>query len=1098
MIRRSGSGVLAFGRAVALLGVVLVGIPWMLIAAARSRFGGGSPLHGVPSPAGWNAGEIWQALTDRLTDQTVADVVIRCSLIVAWVAVGVLVITIIAETAHMVRHDGLPRPDIRGLGVPQSVARVVATGLLVVMPMFGPASKGSAVGLQPSAPEQPAAAADSSQVSTAARPENVGLTVADDQAVGQVGLSGFASSDRSAMSLPRGSEHYEVRPGDSIYGIAERLAGPDQRDVAEFAEQLIELNLGAEMPDGQRFTNAAYIDVGWVLELPPSGSGSTAEAASADAHVVESGESLWSIAEDEYGEGGRWPEIFEANEGRSFEDGRQFVDPDLIQPGWPLELPSSDDAEAGTEVVPESDQSLPARPDNVWVTNPAIDADSSRSVDTGDTRVDPTQTRSVEVGQDLANPVDPWSSDDIGADDRDGAPHEALPSSASRSAAPAGEADTTTNTEFDSEAPRLLTYTRAGMLSAGVLTLLAVRRRNQLRRARPRARLPEPAARPASTERALRAIDTGDLLSRLDVAIRSAAGDLIDQGGRVVAASIGADGELELRLSSAAALQPPWQGSAKRWCLASSTPLELLARSAHGVGSPCPTIVQLGRDHDGRDVYVELEACEAIEVGGPADDADSIVAAVASTLAGSVQAEVTTLVGLGVPDDAFLGHRLHVRANDSQGALESAREAVGSTAATDRSTFELRARGVAGEVWEPAVVLVGSAAGTIRLSGPHTGVAVVSASPIHGPSCRLAPDGDEWVLQPHGLRFQPIGVSPEDVAAIAELVEVDALVPDPGPHLDVDPDDTVVDRGGLAHGDHVEMVKAFEPTGGGDAAEQPDRLTEDGIDVSAADLPTSSQQAPSLPWSLLVRLLGPVDVVNASGESVVFERSKTRELVAWLATHRARSTRAGARTALWELDVRDATFANVVSEARRSLARLVEPPDGQEWVGRTLTEALPLHELVCSDVDLLEHALEAARVQPPAQAVATLSPAVELIIGMPFEGTSYLWPDPEGIASSLVLLATSATSELAAHCLSIGDIDGVFAATGRGLQVLPGHEELIGLRMQAHARAGDHAGVRHEWESYERVITADPWSDGEPSPKLVDLRTELLNPSRRA
>ena len=44
--------------------------------------------------------------------------------------------------------------------------------------------------------------------------------------------------------------------------------------------------------------------------------------------------------------------------------------------------------------------------------------------------------------------------------------------------------------------------------------------------------------------------------------------------------------------------------------------------------------------------------------------------------------------------------------------------------------------------------------------------------------------------------------------------------------------------------------------------------------------------------------------------------------------HRDRSTRAGARTALWELDVRDATFANVVSEARRAMARLVEPPAG--------------------------------------------------------------------------------------------------------------------------------------------------------------------------
>jgi two-component SAPR family response regulator len=253
---------------------------------------------------------------------------------------------------------------------------------------------------------------------------------------------------------------------------------------------------------------------------------------------------------------------------------------------------------------------------------------------------------------------------------------------------------------------------------------------------------------------------------------------------------------------------------------------------------------------------------------------------------------------------------------------------------------------------------------------------------------------------------------------------------------------------------------------------------------------------PASSHSLVVRLLGQVAVVDGDGRPAAFERSKSRELIAWLATHRERATRSAARTALWELDVRDATFANVVSEARRSLARLVEPPDGDEWLGRTMTDALPLHAMVATDADLIRMALDRARLQPPAQAIATLTPAVELIAGVPFEGTSYLWPDSEGITSSLVLLAMTAATELAAHCLSVGDIEGVFEATGRGLQVLPGHEELIGLRMEAHARAGDNAGVRLEWESYERVINDDLWSDGEPAPKLVELRQRLLNPSR--
>jgi hypothetical protein len=63
--------------------------------------------------------------------------------------------------------------------------------------------------------------------------------------------------------------------------------------------------------------------------------------------------------------------------------------------------------------------------------------------------------------------------------------------------------------------------------------------------------------------------------------------------------------------------------------------------------------------------------------------------------------------------------------------------------------------------------------------------------------------------------------------------------------------------------------------------------------------------------------------------------------------------------------------------------------------------------------------------------------------------------------------------------------------------VLSGHEELIALRMRAHAHRGDLAGVRQEWESYERALAADPWAATEPALKLVNLRRELLSPMVR-
>ena len=127
--------------------------------------------------------------------------------------------------------------------------------------------------------------------------------------------------------------------------------------------------------------------------------------------------------------------------------------------------------------------------------------------------------------------------------------------------------------------------------------------------------------------------------------------------------------------------------------------------------------------------------------------------------------------------------------------------------------------------------------------------------------------------------------------------------------------------------------------------------------------------------------------------------------------------------------------------------------------------------------------------------MTTLRSAAELIRGVPFADSAYLWPDAEGITSQMVVLATSCCGELAQRLLDADDHEGVFWATGQGLKVLPGHEELIGLRMRAHARKGDRSGVRQEWETYERVVLADPWSDGEPAPCLVKLRRELLAPA---
>lgn len=66
-------------------------------------------------------------------------------------------------------------------------------------------------------------------------------------------------------------------------------------------------------------------------------------------YTVTGGDHLWGIAERFLGDGFRWVEIWKLNQQRTMTDGRTFVDPNLIYPGWQLELPQEvSNAEPGS------------------------------------------------------------------------------------------------------------------------------------------------------------------------------------------------------------------------------------------------------------------------------------------------------------------------------------------------------------------------------------------------------------------------------------------------------------------------------------------------------------------------------------------------------------------------------------------------------------------------------------------------------------------------------------------------------------------------------------------------------------------------------
>ena len=267
-------------------------------------------------------------------------------------------------------------------------------------------------------------------------------------------------------------------------------------------------------------------------------------------------------------------------------------------------------------------------------------------------------------------------------------------------------------------------------------------------------------------------------------------------------------------------------------------------------------------------------------------------------------------------------------------------------------------------------------------------------------------------------------------------------------------------------------------------------LLGDRIAPIVVDYPAVSE--PETSWDFMACVLGPPRVVDPNFLPVRFERGKAEELVIWLAFHPEQRRRSLARSALWLSPIQDATFSNITAAARRSLNAVRTPPDGGNWVGITMSDELPLAEGVITDVQVLREAVSDARLRPEEFGAEGLRRALELVRGVPFAGSTYTWSDGIGVCGEAATLVVRASMMMAEMCEEKGDIPGVYWATAKGLLALPGHEELVAVRLRAHARRGDRVAMRTEWESFRRAVSSE-WGDAEPSAKILGLWRSLTS-----
>ena len=149
---------------------------------------------------------------------------------------------------------------------------------------------------------------------------------------------------------PAAVEQHVVVDGDTLWDIAiARLpAGTPTEQIKRAVALIVDANRSTVQDDGRTLTDPNRLEPGWTLSVPSLLQPPDVDTQAADTVVVERGDTLWDLAEEHLDAGERYPEIVDRNLGVTQPDGNSLEDPDLILPGWRLEMPASEPAAVQT------------------------------------------------------------------------------------------------------------------------------------------------------------------------------------------------------------------------------------------------------------------------------------------------------------------------------------------------------------------------------------------------------------------------------------------------------------------------------------------------------------------------------------------------------------------------------------------------------------------------------------------------------------------------------------------------------------------------------------------------------------------------------
>lgn len=980
-------GLLAIGVLAGILG----GMPWVLV-----RFGNW-PISGMPT------GDQLRDLGDAVVSDTAVFGVLTLA---AWLVWALFVASFLVEARAA--FQGVQAPRVAIAGPAQRAARLLVATVVLGVTVQRAMTPASAL---------------------TATPAPSTLLVAQQEQPTEPKTTTTAAPTPSALAAPARDVVITVTNGDSAWSLAEQHLGDGMR-----WRELWEANRSVVQPDGRTWSDPQVIRPGWQLRLPTGGSVPSTNGH----HVVERGDTLSEIAAEELGDPHRYPEIFDLNVGEVQPDGRRLEDPNLILPGWELEIPTD-------QLAPMPLPSEPEAPDDDVAPATPTPIPSAPPLDPLDEAVPP-------------EPVPP------------------APTSPTTSAEPHVEATGADAGNGWSIASTTLLGV-GGVFATGLaVRLRRLRRRRAVRGGYGRAPLADALS---TTEAAILAAADVPLVRWASQSIATLVARLDHCGMTAgpVAVEISEEAGIEILWEQPQTPAPePWRIADGGWAWRLPYDPEAAVPTAE-LPAAIPALVTIGQ-REGRQLLLDLEAYGVVGVAGPPDRVDAFLRSIALELASSEEIADADVVVVGIDPGVTTLDRLNAMPFDAAASVlaRSSEEVATSLARGKRSnTFSAR---VGGSVpIETAVVVASGLSDSevrtlIETSTARSGVAVVvAAGEGFAPAAiQIGSDGGARLL-PLDIEFDPCGI------AETTAIDVDDLLRDLGSDV-AEPVDRFIE------------VREDAPSEG---EHEPDDLS------TSNGHPAVEAFFDELFPEPIPDRCEPTMVVHVLGTPSVPDRPDIgrRELIlaTYLACREGPVAASAVQDALWGgKPVETKTVWNVIGATRRALGDLDDGSPAMPAADRSRGGSLQLAAGVTTDLAILRRLVSEADGASSSEAITLLREGLSLVSGPPFDAVGYDWAYRDQDVAEASTLIEQAADRLVELALEAGQVDVAREAVVRGLRGLPGNEELYRCRMRVEHHAGNLPGVT---AAYEELVAYLDDLETEPSPATSALFHELARPAGR-